>query len=136
MKHKVLFLVFILILLTACSATFQSQLPPGVRLSQLKAEQTNTAGDAGIQLVGIANSIRQGGAGNLTIKGQPGVTYSAAVTFKQGDKMVTVVESHPAGSDGRVTWNWLVKRDTAPGTYPIIISGGGKTFITSYTVTS
>lgn len=132
MKLKLACTLLIIFALTGCGAKARTELPPTVRLSQLRADQPFAAGN--IKLVRAVNSIRQGRSGTLTIQGQPGTVYNAAATYRIGDKLVTTVESKTSDADGYATWNWPVSSRTEPGTYPITISGGGKTLITQYAV--
>lgn len=132
MKHKLLYIFLTTILLTGCAAQKQDEMPPAQNLNRLQTETQASPGD--IRLISAKTNLKLGENGSITIQGDPGVTYDISSSYKWGTRTITALQSKAAGPDGRVTWFWSVNRNTLPGTYPITISGGGATFITSYTV--
>ena len=126
-------ILLIFLSMAGCTYTQKGEMSPEQRFTRLGyAGQQAVPGD--IRLVSVTPRVSRGGNGRLTIQGVPGINYNATATYKIGDTMATASQSKTAGPDGRVTWEWEIRRDTVPGRYPISVSGGGRTFITYYTV--
>lgn len=79
--------------------------------------------------------MRLGEEAGVTIQGRPDTTYYISSTFMRSKRMVTAMEHRDSPADGKITFRWRVSPDTIPGTYPVIISGGGDTIRIQYTVT-
>lgn len=92
-----------------------------------------TAGDE-ISLVKITSPLTRGSTGRLTIQGKPGTRYTATAVYRRSGVTITTAENRTTGIDGVATWKWVAAPDTDPGTYSLIVSGGGKMLTTSYTV--
>ncbi|MDP4094929.1 MAG: hypothetical protein Q8920_16410, partial [Bacillota bacterium] len=54
--------------------------------------------------------------------------------YKLSGKELVTSQSKIADNDGLVTWVWNIKKETTAGSYPITISGGGKSITSNYTV--
>lgn len=91
--------------------------------------------DAGITVQGVRSPVRQGDNGSLSIQGAPDTNYTVTATYNNSRGTVTASSTGLTDAGGRLTWVWYVKRDTIPGTYRLVVSGGGKMITSSYTVT-
>jgi hypothetical protein len=131
---RVLISLLILVCTTGCAYVQRNETAPEQMYTRIGYEEQQTEAEE-IRVLEITETVRPGESAMLTIQGAPGVSYNAAATYMLGDDMATASQSKVAGADGRVTWNWIVNINTLPGRYAISVSGGGKTFITFYTVT-
>ena len=78
--------------------------------------------------------ITRGKTAYVTIKGEPKTKYSIAVYYNSGKSTAKGLESKKTDKNGKLTWRWKVGTRTAPGTYDIVISGGGETLTTTFKV--
>lgn len=134
MLLKTLVTIVIICMLSACSPSGKPREIGQQNLSLLQAQQQG-ANNAEIRLVGVRSPIKRGETCSLTIQGQEGAVYSVSATYLLKRNMTTAFEAKEAGAGGFITWTWYVDGGTAPGTYPITITGGGRTINTTYIVT-
>jgi len=92
---------------------------------QSKQNQTKVQGEE-IKLIDLTKTVEQGNQATITIKGTEGVEYNIEVYYKSGPSKAAGLEPKVAGSDGLITWIWKVGSRTSEGTYPIVVTGGGK----------
>lgn len=90
--------------------------------------------DKGITLLNVKTPVKRGEYGSLSIQGVPNTNYTAAATYVNSSGTTTAYVARRSGDDGMVSWTWKVKGDTLPGTYRIVVSGGGKMITAAYTV--
>jgi len=91
--------------------------------------------DTGITVLDVKKSVKTGEKGSLSIKGVPDTIYTISAYYNNSLGTTTATNIKRSGNDGKVSWDWDVKRDTLPGTYKLIVTGGGKMITSSYTVT-
>jgi len=127
----ILSLILTIMVLTACRADPDSDIPSPVRLQQIQSEQSPISD---IQIIGGNTTVKPGEDASLIIKGDPGLDYRINSTYSIEGRVYNTQQLAKAGEDGKVSWTWNVSENTDPGTYPITISYGDKTFFTSYTV--
>ena len=72
-------------------------------------------------------SVKRGGAGFIIIQGRPNTRYSIRTSYKIGDKSVPILQIRTTDNTGEATFNWVVSKDTVPGTYNASIFGAGNT---------
>jgi len=126
--------LIILVCATGCGYVQRPEITPDRIYTRIGYESQQIESEE-LRLIEISSPVRPGDYARLTVQGTPGVSYNAAATYMLGNVMATASQSRTAGADGRVTWEWMVDNNTSPGRYAITVSGGGKTFITYYTVT-
>lgn len=98
---------------------------------------TNPSGDelvGEITLKNIKTPVRLGETGSLTIQGQPHTQYTITAVYDNTRDTIMATAVKQADSDGTVNWTWDVNSDTKPGTYGLMITGGGRMLTASYTV--
>lgn len=98
---------------------------------------TNTNGgaaDGGIILLNITSPVNRGETGSLSIQGKPAVQYTVTAVYNKLGRTFTSTIEKRAGADGIVNWTWNVSKDTEPGKYDVMITGGKKVFTTAYVV--
>lgn len=137
MKLRLIGILAGLLLLIGCSGktpeiTGPESYHPSGDMARLGVQVPGGVDD--IRLISMTPRIRLGAAGRMTIQGKPGVRYSITATYRIQNDTVSAYETRTAGADGIVIWTWAVNFNTAPGRYPITVSGGGRTLNTSYTV--
>lgn len=88
----------------------------------------------GIILLDIKTPVRQGETGSLSIQGKPNTQYTVTAVYNNSTGTITTTSAKRTGSDGKLSWTWNVSRDTMPGTYGLMITGGGKMLTAAYTV--
>ena len=87
-----------------------------------------------LKIIDSATEVKLGGIGFITIEGKPGVRYMVTSSFKAGNKTIPVHQWRTTDSTGHATFIWVVSSDTAPGTYPITISGNDETLNLTHVV--
>lgn len=134
MKLKYLIPLLITALLTGCGQNINNKGSERIEFTRIQDESTDKSDTLRV----IESNTRVGHEeyASISIKGRPGETYSITSNYKWGGDSVTAFEKRRAGNDGVATWIWRVRSNTTPGTYPIIITGGGQRLETSYTVLS
>lgn len=85
-------------------------------------------------LIKSVTILRRGDVGIITIQGEPGVIYNLTSSFNDGNRTIPVNQWRTGDSKGLASFNWVVGEDTAAGTYPITISGGGQVLNLTHTV--
>lgn len=88
----------------------------------------------GFVILAFPETVTPGEKATVTIKGQPGVEYTITVYYKSGPATASGLDPMVADADGYVSWTWRVSGRTTPGTYEIVISGGGVTQSFYYTI--
>ncbi|NLK87304.1 MAG: hypothetical protein GX279_07430 [Clostridiaceae bacterium] len=103
----------------------------GTRLSTGDGNQSDVGG---LVLRSIKSPVRQGETGALSVRGKPDTEYTITGVYRISDNMLTSTVVKRSGNNGIVELEWNVSRQTAPGTYAIMVSGGGEQMTASYTV--
>jgi hypothetical protein len=98
----------------------------------VSSQPENTAGN--LRVIESVTRVRLGEIGFITIQGTPGVRYTVTSSFKTGEKTRSASQWRITDESGRATFLWSVNPDTVPGTYPVTISGDGRTINISHTV--
>lgn len=106
----------------------------GITGTQLATQESLPAG-GGITLHNITTPVRRGGTGGISFQGKADTQYTITAVYKKSEGFVTSTAVKRAGYDGVVDLTWKVGQDTVPGTYGIMIAGGGEQLSVSYTVT-
>lgn len=88
----------------------------------------------GFVILSFPETIHPGEKATVAIKGLAGVEYTITVYYKSGPATASGLEPAVADGEGYVSWTWRVSGRTTPGTYEIVISGGGVTQSFYYTI--
>lgn len=91
-------------------------------------------GTTGLQIVSVTSPVSQGATASLTAKTSPGASCSITVYYKSGPSSAQGLEPKTAGADGQVSWSWKVGVRTTPGNWRIVVSCGGVSQETTFTV--
>jgi hypothetical protein len=102
--------------------------------NQLSAGSGIRSGGSGLALMSISSPVRQGETCTLSAQGRPDTQYTITGVYRNSGNMVTSTAVRQSGNNGIVEFEWNVGRQTEPGTYGIMISGGGEQITASYTV--
>lgn len=95
------------------------------RSNQSQQNQTEVEGEE-IKLVNLTKIVKRGTEAKIIVQGTPGVEYDIEVYYKSGPSKATGLGPKIAKNSGEVSWSWKVGSRTTPGTYPIVITGGGE----------
>ena len=87
-----------------------------------------------LKILKSVTNVKHGEIGYITIEGEPGVKYTLTTTYKIGNKSIPVIQWRKVGESGQVTFLWSVSKESAIGTYPLTISGGGEALTTTHAV--
>lgn len=139
-KRLFSFAVFFAIILSGCGMASDRPMPQqqGYEVTGRQVDVIPGAtsdSDTGITVLNVKKTVKLGEKGSLTIQGVPNTRYTVTANYSNSLGLMTASAAKRAGDDGRVSWDWNVKGDTLPGTYKLLVSGGGKMVTTSYTVT-
>lgn len=132
MKMRYSIIVLAIFLLTGCGQRINNNDNENTEFTRLQLN--DGVGSDVIRILKADTRVGYEEFATISIIGKPGVTYSITSNYKWGGQGVTAFEKRKANSDGVATWIWKVRSNTSPGTYPVVISGGGQKLETSYTV--
>ena len=96
------------------------------------AASPNTSSN--IVFISYPQTARRNEDVSVKIKGSPNTKYSISVEYSSGTSTADGLKTKYSNSDGYVTWTWHVGGKTNPGTFPITVTGGGKTKKVFFTV--
>lgn len=116
LKNKLLYIALFCVLLV------------GVSTLQVKAIE-NT-----LKVIDSRTTVNRGETGYITIQGKPDTKYVIETNYKANSKIINITQTHKSGSDGIVTFKWLVGPQTESGTHSALIFGGGESITLSHTV--
>ena len=94
------------------------------------AEQQDTV----LQIATWPEEISGGETGTVTIQGKPNTAYSIEVYYKSGPSSAKGLEEKISDAEGFVTWTWKVSKNTKPGDFKIVVTGGGETVEVPFSV--
>ncbi len=94
-----------------------------------------SGGGSGLELRSIRTPVRQGETGGISIQGRPDTQYTITAVYNNSGNMVTSTAVKRSGENGMVELEWNVSSQTEPGTYGVMVSGGGEQITAAYTVT-
>lgn len=93
--------------------------------------QTGTSSaSSGITIVKSNLNVTPGEYASITIHTAPGASGSIEVDYKSGPSHAQGLYPQTADRNGDITWTWDVGRHTTPGSWPVVITAGGKTIRT------
>jgi|GEM_PF-1560880 len=96
--------------------------------------QLYLSANGGIVLRNITTPVRRGGMGSLSFEVKADTPYTITAVYRKAEGFVTSTNVKRPGTDGIVDLDWVVDEDTMPGTYGILITGGGEQLSVPYTV--
>ena len=87
-----------------------------------------------LQFVTWPETVSGGEASTVTIQGKPNTAYTIQVYYKSGPSSAKGLEETVSDGDGYVTWTWKVSKNTTPGDFKIVVTGGGETVEVPFSV--
>lgn len=96
--------------------------------------ESETDETGGIDLISLTSPVGRNETATVSIKGKPNTEYTIKVYYSTTASKASGLEKKTSGADGLVSWSWKVGGSTKPGTFKIVISGGGEKIETSFTV--
>ncbi len=96
--------------------------------SSIKTPAKSSSGNAssGSLSFSYTKSVSRGSNATVTVKGAPNTSYSIKVVYKSGPSTAAGLTTKTSDANGKVSWTW---------SYPITVSGGGKSGTVYFTVT-
>lgn len=88
----------------------------------------------GIVFVSWPETTSRNRDATVTIKGAPNTTYSITVYYKSGASTADGLEDKTSDANGNVSWTWHIGGKTSPGTFRIVVSGGGDRETVEFTI--
>ena len=70
----------------------------------------------------------------VSIVGKPNTKYTITVYYKSGASTAEGLEPKTSDANGNVSWTWKIGGRTSPGTYRLVIAGGGESIERQFTV--
>lgn len=80
--------------------------------------------EADFEIVSLPAPTKRGNQATMTVKGEPGATYTLEIKYKSGWSVANGLGAKPADADGYVTWTWKVGSRTTLGVWEIKITDG------------
>ena len=78
--------------------------------------------------------FRRNEMATVTVSAKPNTVYSIEVYYNSGKSTAKGLEPKNSDAAGQVAWTWKIGGSTAPGTYRIVIQGGGERIERAFTV--
>ncbi len=88
-----------------------------------------------LHILKVTESIAPTQTATLSAVGIPGTVYSITVHYSSGPSKAKALSEKTANGNGIVSWTWRIGNNTKPGTYRIVVAGGGEEAETQFTVT-
>ena len=82
----------------------------------------------------VTSPIPPNSIATLSAKVSPNTKYSITVYYSSGASSADGLEDKTSDANGNISWSWKVGGRTKPGTYRIVIAGGGEKKETTFTV--
>lgn len=92
------------------------------------------ASSGAIHLTSITSPISKNKTATLEIIGTPNTEYDISVFYATGESTAKGLEPKMSGDTGKVSWSWKIGASLKPGSYKVVISGGGDTLETAIQV--
>lgn len=108
--------------------------PPTTQIPTTSAPTESVTG--GILFIKWSETVLRNETAEVTIQGKPETEYTITVNYKSGPSKAKGLEPKASDSNGFVTWTWKVGGKTSPGTFTIVVSGGGEQETVKFTVKS
>jgi competence protein ComEC len=89
----------------------------------------------GLQILSWPETIGRNETGSVKIKGKANTEYKITVYYKSGPSSASGLEAKTSDAEGYVSWTWKVGGRTSPGTFKIVVEGGGEKATVEFTVT-
>lgn len=99
-----------------------------------KHEDKSSQAETTLEFTNVTSSVSAGSFASVSIHGAPNTTYSITVVYNSGISTASGLEDVTSDSNGNASWSWKVGTRTKSGTYPITVSGGGRSESTSFSV--
>ena len=87
-----------------------------------------------LQVITWPETVSGGETGTVTVKGKPNTAYTIKVYYKSGPSSAKGLEETVSDAEGFVTWTWKVSKNTTPGDFKIVVTGGGETVEVPFSV--
>ena len=95
---------------------------------------TSDSENASLQILSWPEVIGRNETGTVKIKGKANTEYTITVYYKSGSSSASGLDPKTSDANGYVSWFWKVGGRTAPGTYRIVVEGGGEKVFVNFTV--
>ncbi len=95
----------------------------------------NSPTGSDIEILSVTSPVDPDGYATIAVHGKSGIEYDISVIYYSGPSKARGLYPKTADSDGIVSWTWHVGPSTRAGDWEIIITGGGETAKTYFTVT-
>jgi outer membrane biosynthesis protein TonB len=83
----------------------------------------------------VTSPISPNSIATLTAKVAPNTEYDISVYYSSSASKADGLEAKVSDANGNISWSWKVGGRTKPGTYRIVIAGGGEKKESTFTVT-
>jgi competence protein ComEC len=88
----------------------------------------------GLEIKSVTSPVSKGGYATLIAQTSPNASCTITVYYKSGPSSAAGLIPQNADASGNVSWTWKVGTRTTPGTWRIVVTCGGFTKETSFTV--
>lgn len=88
----------------------------------------------GITVTELTSPVGRNETATISIKGKPDTEYTIKVYYSTTASKANGLEKKTSDVEGLVSWSWKVGGSTNPGTFKIVITGGGEKLETEFTV--
>ena len=95
---------------------------------KIKVESTE------VKFISYPETVARNEIATVEFQGKPNTEYVITVYYKSGASTADGLEPKISDDNGYVSWTWKVGGRTSPGTFKIVISGGGESKTVYFTV--
>lgn len=120
---------------TEVSTETEEEPPKQESAAQTKPVETDLNEGHTITDITVTSPIAPNSNAVLTAHVLPDTVYSITVYYSSGPSTAKGLTDKTSDADGTVSWEWKVGQRTKAGTYRIVITGGGDSAETTFTVT-
>ncbi|MGM9625331.1 MAG: hypothetical protein ACI3XM_06440 [Eubacteriales bacterium] len=113
----------------------EAEPPKQESAAQTKPVETDLNEGHTITDITVTSPIAPNSNAVLTAHVLPDTVYSITVYYSSGPSTAKGLTDKTSDADGTVSWEWKVGQRTKAGTYRIVITGGGDSAETTFTVT-
>lgn len=113
----------------------EAELPKRESAVQPEPDETDRGEGHTITDITVTSPVAPNSKALLTAHVLPDTVYSITVYYSSGPSTAKGLTDKTSHADGTVSWEWKVGQRTKAGTYRIVITGGGDSVETTFTVT-
>ena len=124
--------ILAVLFISSCGASLPDSGVAEVITLEMPAREEPPAPETGnaetpLHVVALTSPITKNKTATLDAVGKPNTTYSITVIYATANSEARGIEPKKSNPDGQVSWSWKIGASVKPGSYKIVLEGGGET---------